>query len=166
MRYVCAALILLVCFTAVNYTEAGAEGEAIHKGSQVAFDYTLTVDGKIVDSSKDRGPLQYVHGDGNLIPGLVRQLEGMKAGDEKAIEVKPDEAYGNPVPAALKEVPLSSLPQGTKPEVDMILQGTDDSGRPFPARIAEVKKDSVMVDLNHPLAGKTLLFNVKIISVK
>ena len=166
MKYVCAVLVVLVCFMGVNCTQVMAESATIRKDSQVAFDYTLTVDGKVMDSSKNRGPLQYVQGDGKLIPGLARQLEGMKAGEEKVIEVKPEEGYGTPAPNAFKEVPLSSLPKGTKPTVGMYLQGNDPSGRTFPAKIIEVKKDTFIIDMNHPLAGKTLLFNVKIVSVK
>jgi len=166
MRSILAILILLACFVGSAGAEEKAGGTAIHQGSQVAFDYTLTVDGKVVESSKGKVPLQYVQGDGKLILGLARQLEGMKAGEEKKIEVKPEEAYGNPVPKALKEIPASSLPKGMKPTVGMLLQGTDASGKRFPARVVEIKKDTVVIDLNHPLAGKTLLFDVKIVSVK
>ena len=166
MKYLLAVLMPLVCLSSINTGEVRADDMTIHNGSKVAFDYTLTVDGQVADSSKTRGPLQYTQGDGRLIPGLTRQMEGMKAGDEKIIEVKPEEGYGTHNPAAIKEVPISSLPKDTKPAVGMALQGNDKNGRTFPVRIIEVKKDTVMIDLNHPLAGKTLLFNVKIVSVK
>ena len=166
MKRICAVLILLFCLSAVNSLTVKAEDMVIHKASQVTFDYVLTVDGKVIDSSKNRGPLEYTQGDRKLIPGLTRQLEGMKAGEEKTIEVKPEEGYGYPLQAAFKEVPLSSLPKGTKPAVGMVLQGTGKDGRTFPARIVEVKKNTMIVDINHPLAGKTLLFNIKIVSVK
>lgn len=165
MKFICAILITLVCFVSAAGAEEKA-GAAIHKGSQIAFDYTLTVDGKVIESSKGRAPLKYTQGDGTMIPGLEKQLEGMKAGEEKKVEVKPEEAYGYPLSEAVKEVPLSSLPKGIKPEVGMVLEGADAKGRRFPARITEVKKDTVKIDLNHPLAGKTLLFDVKIVSVK
>lgn len=168
MKRICAVLFFLFCVSAVNNLTVKAEDTVIHKASKVTFEYVLTVDGKVIDSSKNRGPLEYTQGDGKLIPGLARQLEGMKAGEEKAIEVKPEEAYGNPTPdaVAFREVPLSSLPKGTKPVVGMALQGAGKDGRAFPARIVEVKKNTIIIDLNHPLAGKTLLFNIKIISVK
>ena len=159
-------LISLLCFAAVNCTDVMAGNLAIHKGSQVAFDYTLTVDGNVIDSSKDRGPLQYIQGDGRLIPGLVRQLEGMRPGDEKVIQVSPEEAYGNSDPSAFRQVPLSTLPKGTKTEVGMPLQGTDKNGHVFNARIIAINKKDAVLDLNHPLAGKTLIFKVKIVSVK
>ena len=165
MKYLYAALIV-----ALGLMAGGAEGKAldvaIHNGSKVEFDYALTVDGKVRETSEKAGPLKYTQGDGKLIPGLSRQMEGMRVGDEKMIEVKPDEAYGSPNPNALKEVPLPSLPAGMKPEVGMPLQGRDKNGQVFLVKIVEVKKDSVIMDFNHPLAGKTLLFKVKIVSIK
>ena len=165
MKYLHVASLL-----AIGLLIGGAEGKAldvaIHNGSKVEFDYALTVDGKVTETSEKKGPLKYTQGDGKLIPGLTRQMEGMRVGDEKTIEVKPEEAYGNPNPIALKEVPLSSLPAGVKLEAGMPLRGKDKNGRAFLARIVEVKKDSVMMDLNHPLAGKTLVFKVKIVSIK
>ena len=166
MKYLLAVLMLLICFLNINTGEVRAEDMGIRSGSKVAFDYTLTVDGQIADSSKTRGPLEYTQGDGKLIPGLTKQMEGMKAGDEKIITVKPEEGYGNPNPAAIKEVPSSTMPKGMELKAGMILQGNDKSGRTFPVRIIEIKKDTVVIDLNHPLAGKTLVFNVKIVSVK
>ena len=165
MRFAGAALALVVGLM-IMVSQSWAEGSAIGKGSKVAFNYTLTVDGKVADSSEGRAPLEYVQGDGKLIPGLTKQLEGMKAGDEKTVVVKPEDAYGNPNPAGHKEIPFTAVPKDIKPEVGMILQMQDDKGQVFPARVTEVKKDSLMIDLNHPLAGKTLTFKVKIVSVK
>lgn len=165
MRYLFAAAAvaaLIVC----GAVDARAAGAAIHDGSTVAFDYTLTVDGKVVDTSAGRVPLEYTQGDGKMIPGLARQMEGLKAGDERDIVVKPEEAYGSPDPSALREVPLSRLPKDPKPEVGMLLQLKTKEGRVFPARIAEVKKDTAVIDMNHPLAGKTLNFKIKVVSVK
>ena len=146
--------------------QADAADIAIQSGSQVTFDYTLTVDGKVVDSSEGKGPLEYTQGDGKLLPGLAKQMEGLKVGDEKQIELKPEEAYGSRNPQAFQEVPNTNLPIGLRPEVGMILEARDKDGKSFPARITEVKQDSILVDLNHPLAGKTLYFKVKIVSVK
>lgn len=138
---------------------------AITKGSKVAFDYTLTADGKVVDSSDKRGPLEYTQGDGRLIPGLTKQLEGMKVGEEKTIVVNPEEAYGNPRPEGIREIPFTAVPKNLKLEPGLMLQMQDANGQVFPAKVVEVKKDSVVIDMNHPLAGKTLTFKVKIVSV-
>ena len=164
MRYLCAVLMLALSLS-LGIAEAGASDAAIHNGSKVAFAYTLTVDGKVVDTSEGRTPLEYTQGDGKMIPGLAKQLEGLKAGDEKSVVLKPEEAYGSPNPSAIREVPLSQLPSQPKPQVGMMLQVQNKQGQVFPARIADIKGDKALVDLNHPLAGKTLNFKVKIVSV-
>ena len=165
MRYLCVALALIASFI-IFASEGKAEDVAINDGSKVAFDYILIVEGKVIDSSQAAGPLEYTQGDGKLLPGLTKQLNGMKVGDEKTVELKPEEAYGNPDPAGFKEIPLSAVPKDIKPEVGMVLNMQDQNGQSFPAKITEVKKDSIMVDLNHPLSGKTLIFKVKIVSIK
>ncbi len=142
------------------------EKMTVQNGRQVSFDYTLTVDGEIIDSSTGRGPLVYEHGDGKIIPGLARQLEGMGEGEEKEIVVVPEEAYGQVDPKATREVPKTSLPKDLEPKAGTMLMMRSESGQAFPVKIAEVKPESVMIDMNHPLAGKTLTFKVKIVSIK
>jgi len=165
MRY-----LFLVLMIAIALLFKGAEGKAadtvIQNGKQVAFDYALTVDGKVVDSSVGKQPLEYTQGDGKLIPGLTKQLEGLRVGDEKTIVLPPEEAYGQPDPNAFKEVPRSNLPADVTPEVGMSFQAKDVDGNVFAMRISELKKDSVVMDLNHPLAGKILTFKVKVVSIK
>jgi FKBP-type peptidyl-prolyl cis-trans isomerase SlyD len=136
----------------------------IQEGKQVSFDYTLTVEDKIVDTSKEKGPLKYTHGKGEIIPGLEKNLEGLKVGDEKLVIVPPEEAYGQLDPRAFREVEKSSLPQDIK--VGMNLQAQSADGQVFVVKIAEIKNDMVVVDFNHPLAGKTLKFDVKIVSIE
>lgn len=145
----------------------GYAADAVVKdGSKVAFDYTLTVDGKVIDQSAGKAPLEYTHGEGKLLPGLAKGIEGMKVGEEKTIELKPADAYGQSNPLAFQEIPASSLPAEIKPQVGMILEANDKNGRSFPARIAEIKGDKIVMDFNHPLAGKTLVFKVKVTSIK
>ena len=166
-RYLVTVLLAAVFIFGVSAGQAKTDGKMVIKeGSKVAFDYTLTVEGKVVDNSEDKGPLEYTHGDGKLIPGLTRQMEGLAVGDEKTVVVAPKEAYGEVDQAALREVPLTSLPKDIKPQPGMQLQATAPSGEVFPVRIAEVKQDSVVMDFNHPLAGKSLTFKVKVVSVK
>ncbi len=143
-----------------------AEDAIVKKGNTVSFDYTLTVDGKVVDSSIGKKPLEYVHGDTKFLPGLSKQIDGMKAGEEKNIILPPDEAYGKRDQNAIKEVPISSLPKEMKPEAGMPIQARYANGETAMVRIAEVKKDTVMMDMNHPLAGQTLNFKVRIVSIK
>jgi FKBP-type peptidyl-prolyl cis-trans isomerase SlyD len=144
----------------------GGDDMAIEDGKKVTFEYTLTVDGEVVDSSKDHAPLEYIHGSGQIIPGLANQLEGLKKGDEKEVAVPPEEAYGQVNPEAFREVPKEELPKEVKPEVGMLLQAQTSEGQVIPAKITEVKEDSIILDLNHPLAGKTLNFEVVILSVE
>ena len=145
-------------------TEAGMS-EAIQDGRTVKIDYTLTVDGAVVDSSDGRGPLSYVQGQGQIIPGLERQLVGLHVGDAKEVTVSPDEGYGQMNPKAVREVPKTQLPADLTLAVGMVLRGTNKEGSPFRARIQKVEPETVTLDLNHPLAGKTLQFKVKVVSV-
>ena len=131
----------------------------------VQLEYTLTSDGAVVDSTEGRGPLQYVHGQGQIIPGLERQLTGLHVGDAREITVRPEEAYGPVDPSAFVEIPKTQLPPNVTPAVGVVLRGMDPDGKPFRATIHEVKDKAVTLDLNHPLAGKTLLFKVKVIDV-
>jgi len=161
--------IIVACLMAGLFLftlKAKGEDMVIHEGSSVKFDYTLMVDGEIIDSSKDRGPFQYVHGKGQIIPGLASQLEGLKAGDEKEIAVLPKDGYGEINPKAFQDFPKSAMPKDFEPKADVYLQLQSPNGQVFPARIVEVKEQAVAIDLNHPLAGKTLIFQVKIISVE
>jgi FKBP-type peptidyl-prolyl cis-trans isomerase SlyD len=167
MKFLSCSFVLLVVSVFMCFgSQCQAQSPAIKSGSQVSFDYTLTVDGKVADSSEGKAPMTYTQGSGQIIPGLDRQMIGLKAGDEKTIEVKPEEGYGMPNPAGIREVQLSQLPPDMKPEVGMVLTGTSKDGRTVPAKIIEVRKDAVVVDMNHPLAGKTLIFKIKIVSVK
>lgn len=137
----------------------------VEAGKTVQLDYKLTVDGQVVDSSEGRGPLSYVHGQGQIIPGLERELAGLHVGDAKDVTVTPEDGYGVVDPQAFVEVPRTELPKDVAPEVGMMLQGRSNDGKPFQARIAEVKDENVKLDLNHPLAGKTLSFNVKVVEI-
>jgi len=139
---------------------------AIEKGKHVLFDYTLTVDGKKIDSSDNNGPLKYVHGEGDIIPGLERQLEGLDAGVEKKIEVIASEGYGEKDVDAFYEIKKTKLPSNIEPKAGMTLEVKNEDGSFIPVKISEVKEEAVVIDLNHPLAGKTLQFEIKIISVE
>mgnify|MGYP001606170277 CR=1 FL=1 len=137
----------------------------IQAGTTVRIDYTLTVDDGVVDSSDGRGPLTYVHGQGEIVPGLERQLAGLKAGDVRDIAVSPEEGYGAANPEAFVEIPKTQLPQDVAPKVGMMLQGMSQQGTPFRATIHEINKKTVTLNLNHPLAGKALAFHVTVVDV-
>lgn len=139
---------------------------AIENGKKVQFHYTLTVDEQVVQTSDGQEPLAYTHGSGEIIPGLASELEGMTEGEEKSVVVSAENAYGNVNPDAFKELPKSSLPEGLDPKQDMMLQAHSPEGKEILVRISDVKEDSIVIDLNHPLAGKDLTFAVKVVSVE
>jgi FKBP-type peptidyl-prolyl cis-trans isomerase SlyD len=133
----------------------------------VGLDYTLRLeDGAVVDSSEDREPLKYLQGQGQIIPGLEQELYGMAVGDEKSVAVEPAQGYGEKDPSAVQVVPNEAFPPDLEPAPGMRLQMRDEQGRVFEAFVVEVRSDDVVLDFNHPLAGQTLHFDVKIDSLR
>jgi FKBP-type peptidyl-prolyl cis-trans isomerase 2 len=146
--------------------ETGADNMTINDGSTVKFDYVLTVDGQLVDSSNGKQPLEYTHGQSQIIPGLEKELLGLKAGDEKQVEVLAKDGYGGVSSDAFRTVPKSSLPEDLNPEAGMTLAMKGPNDEAIPVKITEATEDSIVIDLNHPLAGKNLNFKVNIVSVE
>ncbi len=146
---------------------AGAQPKtAIEKGSTVKIDYTLKDDkGEVIDSSTGKEPLAFKQGAQQIIPGLDRALLGMKVGDTKKVVVKPEEAYGKVDPKAEAEVPKEALPEGAA-VVGTRLMARGQDGNPHPVTVKVVKDKTVVLDLNHPLAGKTLVFDIKVVSIE
>lgn len=132
----------------------------------VKMEYTLTVDGEVLDSSKDEGPLEYLQGFQNIIPGLEKEMEGMKIGESKSVVVQPTDGYGNYDDGAVKEVPRSEFPEEVPMEEGIELQVTDDEGDTMLATITAVGEETVTLDTNHPLAGKELLFEVEVVGLR
>jgi FKBP-type peptidyl-prolyl cis-trans isomerase SlyD len=138
----------------------------IREGSRVALEYTLSDEtGKVIESNKGKEPMNYIHGKGQIIPGLEKQLSGMKVGEEKKVEVKPEDGYGPVNPQAFQEVPKDKLPpEALKVGTMLMAQGAQGQG--IPARVHEIKDNTVIMDFNHPMAGKTLSFDIKISEIK
>jgi len=138
----------------------------IAQNSVVAFHYTLTNDaGEVLDSSEGRQPLTYLHGAGNIIPGLERQLEGRAAGDKLNVAVSPEEGYGEVQPQLVQEVPRDAFQGVDNVEPGMQFQA-DTQGGPLMVTVTKVENDTVTVDGNHPLAGQKLNFDVEIATVR
>ncbi len=136
---------------------------AVGENMDVAMEYTLTVDGKVVDTTDGRESFHYVHGRGQILPELENRLVGLHPGDSKEVALTADQGYGQVDPAAFVEVPKDRLPAEIKPEAGQMLEGVNpENGKSFRARISEVKDATVVLDLNHPLAGKPLTFKVMI----
>jgi FKBP-type peptidyl-prolyl cis-trans isomerase SlyD len=129
----------------------------------VSLDYTLRLDdGEVIDTSVDQAPLKFLQGRGQIIPGLEQALYGMGVGDEKDVVVAPADGYGEQDPDAFQEVPRDIFPSDMTLTQGMRLRMRDSSGQVFEASVADIRPDNVLLDFNHPLAGETLHFQVKI----
>jgi len=138
----------------------------VSEGTTVSIEYILELEDKsVIDSNIGSEPLTYVHGSQQIIPGLEKALEGMKTGDRKKVTVNPDEGYGPVMADAFVVVKKEHIPQDAL-NVDAQIQGQDASGRAFLARVAEIREQAVVLDFNHPLAGRTLYFDVKILAIE
>ncbi len=138
----------------------------IAQNSVVAFHYTLTNDaGEVLDSSEGREPLTYLHGAGNIIPGLEKELEGRENGDKLQVAVSPEEGYGENQPSLVQEVPRDAFQGVESVEAGMQFQAQTQGG-PLMVTVTKVEGDTVTVDGNHPLAGQKLNFDVEIAEVR
>ncbi|MCK5581727.1 MAG: peptidylprolyl isomerase [Candidatus Omnitrophica bacterium] len=138
----------------------------IEKGKMVKFDYTLTIKNEVIDTSRGKEPLEYVQGAGNIIPGLEAKMEGLTVGDERTVVVGPEDAYGVVKPEAIQEVPKEMFPADLKLAVGMMIPLQDNEGRMIQATVDSVGEQKVVLNFNHPLAGKELTFDVKIVDIK
>jgi FKBP-type peptidyl-prolyl cis-trans isomerase SlyD len=141
--------------------------DKVGKGSVVSLDYELHLgDGKVVDASTEEAPLAYIHGEGQLVPGLERALEGLSAGDARQVVISPQDGYGEHDPRGVQEVPRSAFPADFQLAPGMEIAAQGEGGETVPFVVREVKADSVVIDMNHPLAGRTLHFAVKVRGVR
>jgi FKBP-type peptidyl-prolyl cis-trans isomerase SlyD len=138
----------------------------VAKDKVVSIDYTLTDDGgSVLDTSEGRPPLAYLHGAGNIIPGLEKALEGKQAGEQVAVRVAAAEAYGERDDALAQDVPMTMFQGVERVEPGMRFQAQTSSGMQV-VTVTKVEGDSVTVDANHPLAGKPLNFDVNVVEVR
>jgi len=139
--------------------------EKVEKNVVVGINYRLTLDdGTEVDDTGERGPMEYLHGHGNLIPGLEKALDGAELGTELSISFEPDDGYGAHEPDKIVQVTKEQL--GFDPEVGSVVAARLPDGREQHLLIAEVNGDDVTLDGNHPLAGQTLHFEVSVASLR
>jgi FKBP-type peptidyl-prolyl cis-trans isomerase SlyD len=132
----------------------------------VSIDYKLSIDGgQQVDSSQEGQPLGFITGAGQIIPGLEKALIGRTAGDSARITVAPEEAYGPVQDTLFQEVPKDQFPADTEITAGMTFQAQGPQG-PFMVAVSKVNDQTITVDLNHPLAGKTLDFDITVVDVR
>ena len=169
-----AVIAALFLFTSLSGPAADSRSQADHSqariqvqdGSIVSIEYTLTDDdGKVIDTNAGKEPLTYIHGAGQIVNGLEQELNGLKVGDQKKVSVKPEEGYGMPSEKAFQELPREKIPAEAQKAGATLMTKVPD-GRAIPIRVAQVKEKTVVVDFNHPLAGKTLNFDVKVKDIK
>jgi FKBP-type peptidyl-prolyl cis-trans isomerase SlyD len=140
--------------------------ETIRKGSKVSMHYTLKVEGQVVDSSEGKAPMTYVQGSGQVIPGVEDALRGLKKGDKKHVSLSPEKGYGKVNPDAFQVVPRSALKKIKDLKVGSVVTGQTAEGQPLRARVIALDGDKATLDLNHPLAGKTLEFDLQVVEVR
>lgn len=122
-------------------------------------------DGVMFDSSEGRDPLEFTIGSGQIIPGFENGVIGMQVDESKTLNIPAAEAYGQPKAELILEVPKSQLPPEINPEIGLQLMSQTTDGQQTPLLVTEVKEDSIIVDANHPLAGKDLTFEITLVSI-
>ena len=149
-----------------------SENRLIEAGDKVTLHYKGTFqDGEEFDSSYERNaPVTTVVGSGQLIPGLEDALVGLDVGGTKTVTVTPEQGYGDRYEERVAEVPRENFPEdvvaGLEPGAIVPLSNSDQPGRAFPATVLEVSEEFIRLDLNHPLAGQDLTFEVEVLSVE
>jgi len=140
--------------------------DTVEDGVVVSMEYTLHVDGELLDSSDGQGPLQFLAGYGNIIHGLEEEMRGMKIGDSKDVIVQPKDGYGEFDDEAFMQVPRTDFPKEMPMEVDTELTVRDEEGNARYARVESIEEDNVTLNFNHPLAGDELRFHVKVVALR
>jgi len=138
----------------------------------VTMDYELRIDGEVVDTSEDGDPIVFLQGAGQIIPGLEKAIYGLTAGDKKSVTVAPEDGYGEIDPDSIVEVPKDEFPEDFPLELGVeITVNTEDEDdesleEEMEATIVAINEDTITLDFNHPLAGKSLNFDVSILEVR
>jgi FKBP-type peptidyl-prolyl cis-trans isomerase SlyD len=162
------ALVVGVLLQGAGAAEPAAKGSKarVSNGKQVSLEYTLKLDDKtVLESNVGKEPMTYTQGAHEIVPGLEKAMEGLAVGDKKHVEVKPADGYGEVDPKAFQEVKKSQIPEQAW-KVGTQLEAKSPDGQSMFPRVTEVKPETVVLDFNHPLAGKTLFFDIKVLDVK
>lgn len=139
----------------------------VKQNDTVKVHYTgKLADGQVFDSSLEREPIEFTLGQGQLIPGFEKGVIDMKVNEKKTVTIPCGEAYGEVNDSLFQEVKKEQLPPEIKPEVGMGLVSKNPDGTERQLRVAEVKEDAIVVDANHPLAGKELIFDLEVVEIK
>ena len=140
---------------------------AAKSGDTVKIHFTGKLqDETVIETSKDRDPLEFKIGDGNVIPGLEQGVIGMAAGDKKTIAISPEDAFGQPQEDLVVDIKKSELPKDVELAAGAYLNIESSDGKEFKAKVVEIKEDTVTLDANHPLAGVTINYDVELIEIR
>lgn len=135
-------------------------------GDKVRIHYTgYLEDGELIDTTEGREPFELIIGEGSTIPGLEMGLTGMAEGDTRTLHIDPEDGFGHRKPDRTETIKRSKLPKDLKPEEGMHLQVPDADGGFFRAVVVGVERDKIVIDVNHPLAGKKLKFEVRLVEI-
>lgn len=132
----------------------------------VTIRYELSVEDEVVDATEEDEAIEFIQGQGQIIPGLEREIYGMKIGERKTIKVKPEDGYGKIDPEAIQEIPREEFPEDIPLEPGIELELKDQEGELLYAKILSVGKKTVKLDFNEPLAGKELLFDIEVVDLR
>jgi FKBP-type peptidyl-prolyl cis-trans isomerase SlyD len=139
----------------------------VKHGRVVLLDYLVRLaTGQVVETSSVKGPIEYLHGSGQILPALERAIEGLSEGQEAAFSIAPEEAYGQRREDNVVSLPKGLFPSDVRLRPGLCLFARASGGQSYPITVKEVKGDLVLVDLNHPLAGERLFFEVNIRGVR
>jgi peptidylprolyl isomerase len=140
--------------------------QKVKKGDTVMLHYTGRFkDGKVFDNSQERNPIPVKVGAGEIIEGLEKAVVGMKPGEKQTVTVKPEEGYGHYSEDLIVEMPEEKIPENISPQEGMRLQLINEEGQKLPVVVKEILDDAIKLDANHPLAGKTLVFDLELVEV-
>ena len=132
----------------------------------VTLDYKLIVEDEMLESTEDGEPILFIQGIGQIIPGLEKALYGMEVGDQKTVVIQPEDAYGEYDPESLQEAKKEEFSEEIPLDVGTFLDLEDDEGDILSAQIIAAEEDTVTLDFNHPLAGKTLTFEITLTDLR
>ena len=139
----------------------------VSEGTRVFLNFSVSLeDGSEVDSNFGGDPVDFVIGDGSLLPGFERRIFGMSAGERQMFEVPPEDAFGQPNENNVQRLPLGQFDDDIDLEIGLVFSFADAAGGEVPGMVAEVSEETVKVDFNHPLSGRTINFKVRIAQVE
>jgi len=153
----------IVTLSLLAFCGDASAADTVEDGKTVKIHYTMRVAGEIVDTTREREPLQFVYGQDPIMPGLQSALLDLEEGEQRQMTLPPAEAFGEVIPEAVVEVPKGQFENDV--EVGMIVTSMGQDGQPIRAIVKEVQDEVIFLDFNHPLAGKELEIDFEIIEV-